>query len=91
MIVILCDDATHAKYSFETFVDYLLHNESWTIRRILPFCNQIETTDDLRYVFVPEEQEVLFIGDEFVGGDDVLYADDFFEGLYEFELSYEGG
>lgn len=52
MILILCNSFLDAKDAFDSFVDYMEHNEPWDLREVFPSGNLVITDDDLRYIFI---------------------------------------
>lgn len=79
MIVILCDSDQEACDKFDLFMQILIDNEAWSITRIWPECNCVETDSDLRYIFVDYRMEPIF---EKMGAD-IIDEDEFLFGIEE--------
>lgn len=84
MIVILCDDFAQVGYAFDMFVIFLEENEPWSIKRCFEDAYQVETDDDLRYIFIVREYLPLYLRD----GPDVIESNEFFDGIDEYYYFY---
>lgn len=80
MIVILCKSYKEACRAYEFFIEFLLDNEPWAIRKQFEHENCVETDDDLRYIFVDRRVEKVFEKMR----PDIVEVQQFFEGINEF-------
>lgn len=73
MIIILCEDYDQATNAYGWFLTTL---PEWSIRRLFPHSNGVETDDGIRYIFIDQEYEGIFLHmttdfmtlDEFLNG-----------------------
>lgn len=73
MIIILCEDYDQATDAYGWFLTTL---PEWSIRRLFPYSNGVETDDGIRYIFIDKEYEGAFLHmttdfmmlDEFLNG-----------------------
>lgn len=58
MIIILCDNYDQACEAYGWFLTEL---PEWAIVRLFPYSNGVETDDGLRYIFIDQDYEDVFL------------------------------
>lgn len=88
MMVILCNSFQEVQDSYDIFVTYLEMNEPGSIKETYDASYCVDTDDKLRYIFIDYRFEQLFLKMDNV---DILYMDEFFDGLYDYYYTMIGG